>query len=199
MTSRFKWVFLSAAVIGLCTATGFIAFRARERLTRTFPLVAPVEKMPESRNQFQLSTQSLPESIRAHLLDGDFQIVTRMSDIPEGCGSPLAASFVTTSGRQMELGAMNFADPGEPFQESDHIRPGLPFRRLQFAGVGAANCFVQYQNGGKMYPSFCLAVVDQTTHKTIWVGESEKSASDLNELRLMLRGGKFNDRPGPGC
>jgi hypothetical protein len=122
-----------------------------------------------------------------------------MSNIPGGCGTPFAASFIATSDLQMRLDGIHFADPGEPFQESDHIRPGLPFRRLLFAGVGTTNCFIHYQSGGKMYPMFCLAVVDQTTHKTIWVGESKIGASDLEELRKMLRVSKFNDLAGPGC
>lgn len=199
MTTSLKRLVIFAAAIGLCTAAGFVAFRVREHLTRTSTLVAPVQKIPESRNQFQLSTKSMPENARVHLLDDDFQILTRVGDIPDGCGSPFAASFVATSDRQMRLDALNFADPSGPFQESDHIRPGLPFRRLQFAGVGTTKCFIHYQSGGKMYPSFCLAVVDQATQKTIWVGESQKAASDLDELRVMLRKGKFNDLVGPGC
>lgn len=162
------------------------------------PLELKVKRtLPEEPDPFHLAAVSAPDSVRRHLLDGAFEVVRRMNEIPASCTSIFESSFVNASEKGPK--PVPFANPGEAFQSSDAVMPGLPFRRLEFAGLGRSRCFIHYQSGGKMYPSFCLAVVDYANHKTIWVGESQKAATSLEELRLMLLKQRFRDTSGPIC
>ena len=146
---------------------------------------SPEERQLERQAMIGLKTISVPEEARLHLLDGEFKIVRRMDEIPSACGSLFKSSFVTTWGGRVEPGEISLANPGEPFQASDNIVSSLPFRRLEFAGLGATKCFIHYQNGGQP-SSFCLAVVDYPKQKTVWVGESERAATNFVDLRQML-------------
>jgi hypothetical protein len=146
-----------------------------------------------------LNTLLTPPAVRDHLLDGDFKIVFRMEDISESCTAAFDSSFVNASGTVPKAGELRFADPGQAFQASDVITTDVPFRRLSFAGLGPKTCFVYYQRGGTMYPSYCLAVMDHTNGRMIWVGEARKQANGIEELRSILLRSQFEDANGPVC
>jgi hypothetical protein len=147
----------------------------------------------------RLWTMSARGITPGHLLDGDFTIVKRMRDIPGSCRNILDSSFVTFSGAPAPAKQVIFADPGEDFEATDALRGGLPFRRLVLAGLGSNTCFVYYENGGRMYPSSCLAVIDYNEKKATWVGEFRRKVGELSRLRRMLRGNQFSDTAGPAC
>jgi hypothetical protein len=154
----------------------------------------------EDPDTVHLSTLAAPDDLRRNLLDGEFKIVFRMQDISEDCNAIFDSSFLTNSKAIPKRGEIRFADPGQPAQYGDSLTPDAPFRQLVFAGQGAKTCFVYYQHGGFQHPPlYCLAVMDTTDRKTIWVGEARKGARNLIELRALLAGKQFQDIAGPLC
>src|SRR5260370_1311878 len=135
----------------------------------------------------------------SHLLTADFKIVNQMAEITQGCREIFESSFTTPVGAPASAGQLAVADPGHDFESTDAIRGGLPFRRLEFGGLGGSRCFIYYQHGGAMYPRFCLAVIDTEHTKTLWVGEARERARDLEQLRGMLLHGDFDDKRRPEC
>jgi len=132
------------------------------------------------------------------MLDERFEVVRRVNEIPDRCKLIFWSSLATLSGSRPKPEEIIVANPGEPFQASDNIVPGLPFRRLEFAGLGTARCFLHYQSGGGP-PSFCLAVIDYQNQKIIWAGDYRYAARDLDELRRWVLQQRFRDTLGRGC
>jgi hypothetical protein len=156
-------------------------------------------EVPKDPDPIHLHTLAASEAVRRHVLDGDFRIVYRMQDISEDCRAVLDSSFFNDSGTIPKRGEIRFADPGQPAQYGDSLIPDAPFRQLLFAGQGPKTCFLYYQHGGQNHPSYCLAEMDHTDRKMIWVGEARRKADGIEELRSMLSRGLFVDTNGPGC
>ena len=165
----------------------------------TLPEVGIKQTIHEFPESAFLKTRPAADSVRDHLLDGDFKIVNHVQAMPEPWRSIFDSSFVDIHGSATKGAGVEMADPGQPFQSSDALVPGVPFRRLVFAGLGAQRGFIYYQHGGSMYPSYCLAVMDYGSKSMLWVGESRKVARNLSELRFMVSHGLFEDAGGPGC
>jgi hypothetical protein len=81
----------------------------------------------EPPDPFHLQTKS-GSLDQSHIVDGDFNIVTRMSEITTGCRQIFDGSFVNFSGSAASNGQVLFADPGQDFEAIDAIRGGLPYR-----------------------------------------------------------------------
>ncbi len=139
--------------------------------------------------------KSVPPIDDIHLLNRNFEIVRRVNEVPDACMSILESSFITSEGLRAKKGEVRFANPGESFNSSDANDENLPFRRLEFAGLSTSGCFIHYQSGGET-STFCLAVIDIVNHR-IAVGDYERAAKDLNELRRMIHQRRF--RGGRGC
>jgi hypothetical protein len=165
----------------------------------TLPEVGIKQTIHEFPESVFLKARPAADSVRDHLLDGDFKVVNHVQAIPQTWRSIFDSSFVDIHGLPTKGARVEMADPGQPFQSSDALVPGLPFRRLVLAGLSSQKCFIYYQHGGSMYPSYCLAVMDYGSNSMIWVGESRKVARSLSDLRFMLSRGLFEDTGGPGC
>ena len=163
--------------------------------------LAKKEKEEEviSLDPIYLKTLSAPGATRSHLLDGAFSIVYRMQDIPPSCRAPFESSFSYYTQTVPMKREIDLADPGQDFNYGDVILEGLSFRQLHFAGLGPNSCFVYYQQGGKNYPSSCLAVVNYASGKTIWVGMTRREARDLRKLRSILSNHQFDDSGERDC
>jgi hypothetical protein len=187
-------VLLSTVVVGIGLFGAFLGFKAWKSLRRPIPqLEFPKQEIADIPSPFYL--KNVPAADDVHLLDGDFKIVRRVSEVPVACMSTFESSLVTINGLHPKTGEVRFANPGEPFNWSDAIEEDLPFRRLEFAGLSTSGCFIHYQSGGQ--PStFCLAVIDTANHK-IMAGEYERAAKGLNELRRLIHQRRFRD--GRGC
>ncbi len=168
------------------------------------------EQPPKVSNKLQLPPEQPPDPIHLtttstsgidshHIIDGNFTIVNRMTETSEECRGIFQSLFVNLSGSTASAGQVMIADPGQDFEATDAIRGGLPFRRLVFAGLGSKACFIYFERGGAMYPSSCLAVMDYTQRKAIWIGEARKKVWSLKELRSMVSRGDFRDNAGPAC
>jgi hypothetical protein len=183
-------ILLSTVVAGIGLFAALFGFKAWKSLRQPIPqLEFPKREIPDIPGSFYL--KNVPPVDDIHLLDGDFKIVRRVNEVPDACMSTFESSFVTINGLHAKAGEVRFANPGESFNWSDAIQEGLPFRRLEFAGLSASGCFVHYQSGGQ--PStFCLAVIDTPNHR-IMVGEYQRAAKDLNELRRLIHQRRFRD------
>lgn len=146
-----------------------------------------------------LATVPTPDGVRNSLLTGDFSVVKRFANISEECRTSFLSSFASSS--SAKLSSADIADPGAPFQSSDALVAGLPFRRLVFAGERRDECFIYYLHGGKMYPRWCVAIIDKLHGKPVWVGMRVGSipAQTLDELQAQIRAGVFQDDVGPVC
>src|SRR5882762_7850639 len=157
---------ISILIAGLAFAAACSVWYVKTiRQTRTIDLLqelAKKEKAEEvkSLDPVFLKTLSASDATRSHLLDGDFTIVYRMQDISESCRAPFESSFSYYSGTVPKKRQIDFADPGQDFNYGDVILEGLAFRQLHFAGLGPSSCFIYYQQGGRIYPSSCLAVIN---------------------------------------
>jgi hypothetical protein len=163
--------------------------------------LAPKEEVIESLDPVYLKTLSAPEPVRRHLLDGEFTIVYRMQDISQRCRAPFESSFLRFSRTVPKKPGIDFADPGQDFNYGDSIIEGLPFRQLHFAGLGRNSCFIYYQQGGRIYPSSCLAVMEYVGGKAIWVGvvAGGKAARNFRELRAVFFQHKYYDSGERDC
>jgi hypothetical protein len=84
---------------------------------------------------------ALPATLRAHVKDERFQIVTSVRGLPLGVRDELQTLFGTQS--------LGIADPGAKFQVTDVIvDPRLSNRRLVAAGCSIDHCLVYYERGG---------------------------------------------------
>jgi len=191
---RWKAV-LSTAVAGVGLLAMLFGFKAWKSLKQPIPpLEFPKQEIPDIPGSFY--PKNVPALDDVRLLDGDFKIVRRVNEIPANCLLTFESSFVTINGVRAKPGDVPLANPGELFQLSDSIPENHPpFRRLEFAGLGAAHCFIHYQSGGQP-SSFCLAVIENATQK-IRVGEYRERANGLDELRRVLHRRQFRD--GRGC
>jgi hypothetical protein len=126
---------------------------------------------------------ALSRDQRAHILDGEFSIVTKVEALPDGVKARLAQTF-----KQEKL---ELANPDQKFNASDVGRPG---RRLIFAGVSKDKCFIHYEQGG-IALIYRVVVFEIDKHQSagfLWAG-SGFHAHDLQELRSAIAEGRFGD------
>jgi hypothetical protein len=160
---------------------------------------------PESPNALAfdplLKTLSVDKSSRDRLLEAEFKVSTTVKGIPSVCTSTFAALFVYAAGTDPTGRSVSLVDPDdwEHFQYGDALREGrVSFRRLLLAGTAGNECFIYYQHGGGIGPSYCLAILDNATTRPLFVGESNggdplMQAQTLEDLRTLLRRGAFQD------
>jgi hypothetical protein len=198
-SGRFKVIFAFAIAFALLVAGVLLyltEFKVRE--AGTFPEITvqpPITDYPEP----YLKTKPAAKYVRDHMLDGDFKIVTQVNIIPEAWRSIFDSSFVEIDGSPAKRTRVELADPGMPIQEGDSVVPGLPFRRLILAGFGAQRGFIYYLHGGGVPHYSCLAVMDGESRRMLWVGRSRKIVRSLEDLRLMVWHGLFDDEGKQGC
>src|SRR5690242_11593499 len=83
----------------------------------------------------------LSDTLRAHVKNERFAIVTSIRGVPLGVREGLQTLFGSP--------ALDIAEPGAPFQATDVAStPKLPIRRLVAAGCSSDHCLVYYERGG---------------------------------------------------
>jgi hypothetical protein len=85
-------------------------------------------------------TNALPDTLRAHMKNERFQIVTAIRGLPLGVRDGLQRLFGSQT--------LDIAEPGAEFQSTDVIGNELPIRRLVAAGCSTDHCLVYYERGG---------------------------------------------------
>ena len=139
-----------------------------------------------------LSAQQFHKRLSAaekeHILDGQFNEVTKTDDMPAAVKQAFAK---LTSESSFAL-----ANPGQKYQATDFVVDrSLPRRRLVFAGVRSAEWFIHYEEGGIGH-SYCVLVfkVDsQNPMQFVWGGVGSSGAKTLDQLRKMVGSGQFSD------
>ena len=85
-------------------------------------------------------TAALSETLRAHLKNDQFQIVTSIRGLPLGVRDALQSLFGSPT--------LDIAEPGAEFQTNDAVGNELPNRRLVTAACSTDHCLVYYERGG---------------------------------------------------
>jgi hypothetical protein len=131
--------------------------------------------------------RTLSQAQKQHILDGQFTVLTSTDAMPPH----LKEAFEMITGlRQFEM-----ANLGQKYQATDVItEPGLPFRRLLFAGVSDDKWFIQYERGGygHSYAVVVFSVEPRGTVRFFWGGTGFQGAKDLDDLRRTIAAGRFD-------
>ena len=125
---------------------------------------------------------------KKRVLDSEFSVVRSAEEIPNEVKQAFAAA---TGQQQFEL-----ANPGQKYQVTDFIvEPGLPFRRLPFAGKSEKSWFVHYEHGGieHSYAVLVFSRAEEGGVQFVWGGAGSEGAKDLENLRNKIAAGDFRD------
>ncbi len=185
-------------VLLVLVGAAYVLWRQQRDIAVFSKQISPIRR-PQIPQRPLLQTTSDTNEASTQLLANKFAVVTTFEKIPAVCTDAFQRSFANIANGGHGQEEIRLANPGQPFQASDAWVEGLPFRRLEFAGLGEGSCFIHYQSGGYSYPSFCLAVMDYSKGRAVWVGEARTRASDIDGLRSMLAGSQFSVKSGPSC
>jgi mono/diheme cytochrome c family protein len=153
-------------------------------------LVAYVVSLKHPANSPQSSSpvpHKLTAAEKAHILDGEFSIEKTVDHLPDNLKSAFA--------HLAKEHDFKMANPGEKYQETDVVEPGLPDRRLIFAGVSKGRCFIHYEKGGWGH-NFHIVVFDVDPAGKVsflWGSQGFQSAKDLTQLRTLVSSRPFAD------
>jgi hypothetical protein len=122
------------------------------------------------------------ELSRPPFLTDDFVIAHRMRMLPPSARQ----AFTVTGGHRLTM-----ADPNEDFEATDAILfPGMPRKRLIFAGVSGDKCFVHFEAGGIVhsYEGAFFRLSQASQVEPIWAGYCAE-AKVLADLRNQIEHG----------
>ena len=125
---------------------------------------------------------------KQHVLDGSCSVIASTKAMPQSLRNGFAK---VTREQKFEL-----ADPGKRYQETDVIIfPGLPRRRLVFAGSCGERWFIHYEKGGigHSYEVLIFAADGKGEMPFVWGGVGFYRAKDMDELRRVIAAGEFAD------
>jgi hypothetical protein len=126
---------------------------------------------------------ALSPSLRAHVKDARFGIVTSIRGLPIG----------VRDGLQMLFGSqgLDIAEPGAAFQVTDVIgNPKLPTRRMVAAGCSTDYCLVYYERGGSTH-TWHVALFHWTPAATRfeWGGTAPRGLATIDDVRKAILSG----------
>jgi hypothetical protein len=125
----------------------------------------------------------LSASLRAHLKDEKFGIVTSIRGLPLGVRDALQTLFGTQT--------LDIAEPGAEFQATDVIVTAkLPIRRLVAAGCSTDHCLVYYERGGIAH-TWQVALFHWTPEATRfeWGGAAPGGMASVDNIRNAILSG----------
>ncbi len=166
--TRKTWVLVSLVALAFVLVVGnqvyglFLALGRQPTLSFTNPGAGPKE---------------LKE-----FLSGNFVLVERMRSLLW----PVRLAFTEIGGRRLTM-----ANPGELFEATDvFLLPGMPQRRLIFAGVSGDKCFVHFEAGGvgHWYGLALFKIVPSDQLEPFWQGSCGK-AKGMRDLRDQIEHG----------
>jgi mono/diheme cytochrome c family protein len=121
---------------------------------------------------------------KAHILDGEFTIEKTVDHLPDSLKSAFA--------HLAKEADFKMANPGEKFEATDDISdPGLPNRRLIFAGISKNRYFIHYEHGGIGYHCDVVVFDVNAEGKVSFLGAGSGRAKDLAELRALVSSKAF--------
>ena len=131
---------------------------------------------------------ALSGSLRAHLQDERFQVVTSIRGLPLGVRDGLQASFGSQT--------LDIAEPGAEFRMTDVVvNPNLPTRRLVAAGCSTDHCIVYFERGG-MAHTWHVALFHWTPAGTRfeWSGTAPGGLATIDDVRKAILSGAIKGR-----
>ena len=135
------------------------------------------------------SAASLPETLRVHLTNERFEIVTSIRGLPLGVREAMQTLF----GSQ----ALDIAEPGAEFQNAPPVRnPALPTRRLIAAGCSTDHCLVHYERAGTRHTYVTLFHWTPQATRFEWGGISPNALTTINNVRAAVLSGKVKGANG---
>jgi hypothetical protein len=129
------------------------------------------------------TANALPGSLRAHVIEDRFQLVTAVRGLPLGVRDGLQTLFRSSF--------LDIAEPGAAFRATDVIvEPNLPTRRLVMAACSIDHCLVYYERGGIAH-TWQLALFHWTPAATRfeWGGIAPGGLKTIDELRQAVLSG----------
>jgi hypothetical protein len=126
---------------------------------------------------------TMSPTVRSHVKDERFQIVTSIRGLPLGVREELQTLFGSNT--------LDIADPGARFQVTDVIvDPKLPMRRLVAAGCSMNRCLVYYERGGIAH-SWHVALFNWTPAETRleWGGIAPSGLASIDDVRNAVLSG----------
>ena len=137
------------------------------------------------------SPTALSGTLRAHLKDERFGIVTSIRGLPLGVRESLQTLFKSPS--------LDIAEPEAEFQATDLIvTPRLPSRRLVAAGCSADHCLVYYERGGFAH-TWHVALFHWTPAATRfeWGADAPGGLATIGEVQKAVLAGELKGSIGP--
>jgi hypothetical protein len=127
-------------------------------------------------------TTALSETLRAHVKDDRFQIVTSIRGLPLGVRDGLQTLFGSQT--------LDIAEPGAEFQITDAVGNELPIRRLVAAGCSIDHCLVYYERGGITH-TWQVALFHWTPAATRfeWGGTAPGGLATIDDVRKAVLAG----------
>jgi hypothetical protein len=129
---------------------------------------------------------ALSATLRAHLKDDRFQIVTSLRGLPLGIRDGLQTLFGSQS--------LDIAEPGAEFQITDVIGTvRLPIRRMVAAGCSIDHCLVYYERGGITH-TWQVALFHWTPAATRfeWGGAAPGGLATIDQVLSAVLSGAIN-------
>jgi hypothetical protein len=135
---------------------------------------------------------ALSGTLRAHIQDGQFGIVTSIRGLPLGVREGLQALFGSPT--------LDIAEPGAEFQGTDvAVNPQLPSRRLVAASCSTDHyCLVYYERSGVAH-TWHVALFHWTPAATRfeWGGTAPGSLRTIDDVRNAILSGVIKGQAGP--
>ncbi len=131
------------------------------------------------------SPQPLSGTLRGHLEDERFEIVTSMWGLPHGVRDALQELFGGPS--------LDIAEPEAEFQATAAAAsPNRPSRRLIAAGCSADHCLVYYERGGRAH-TWRVALFRWAPDATRfeWGGAAPGGLAAVDDVRHAVLSGKI--------
>jgi hypothetical protein len=181
--TRMRW--LVGTIVTICVVFVSIGLYFRSALR---PIPPPLEVTEKLNDTYWPIFHTYSPAQKAHVLDGDFIIVTNINGLPD----ELKTAFSHLAG----MHDFEMANPGENFQIADVIvEHGLPWRRLLFAGISNDKYFIHYEKGGRghSYHVAVFAIGPERKVMFLWGGPGFSGAKDLTQLRTMVAAGAYAD------
>ena len=139
----------------------------------------------------QAPSPALAGTLRAHLKDERFGIVTSIRGLPLGVRESLQTLFKSPS--------LDIAEPEAEFQATDLIvTPRLPSRRLVAAGCSADHCLVYYERGGFAH-TWHVSLFHWTPAATRfeWGADAPGGLATIGEVQKAVLSGELKGSTGP--
>jgi hypothetical protein len=126
---------------------------------------------------------ALSPSLRAHVKDDPFGIVTSIRGLPLGVRDEMQMMFGSQT--------LDIAEPGAEFQVTNSgVSPRLPTRRLVAAGCTIEYCLVYYERGGTAH-TWHVALFHWTPAVTRfeWGGTAPAGLATIEDVRKAVLSG----------